>query len=77
MGADQHVYAVIEITPHEARAGVRKLVNIPQGFHKRLFKVVVPPGVKAGTLLRLKGLGKDAHQAPDSGDLFLKVAIKS
>jgi DnaJ-class molecular chaperone len=39
--------------------------------------VVVPPGVKAGTLLRLKGLGKDAHQAPDSGDLFLKVAIKS
>ena len=76
-GTDQHMYAIIEITPHEARAGVRKLVNIPQGFHKRLFKVVVPPGVKAGTLLRLKGLGRGAHQMPDSGDLFLKVSIKS
>ena len=76
-GPDQHMYAIIEITPHEARTGVRKLVNIPQGFHKRLFKVVVPPGVKEGTQLRLKGLGKSTYQSPEKGDLYLKVVIKS
>ena len=76
-GAGQHMYATIEITTHEARSGVRKLVNIPQGFHKRLFNVIVPPGVEQGTLLRLKGQGKSAHQAAERGDLFLKVAIKS
>ena len=74
---DQHMYAIIEITPHEARTGVRKLINIPHGFHKRLFNVIVPPGVKEGTLLRLKGLGKSAYQDAEKGDLYLKVRIKS
>lgn len=74
---DQHMYAIIEITPHEARTGVRKLINIPHGFHKRLFNVIVPPGVKEGTLLRLKGLGKSAYQSAEKGDLYLKVVIKS
>ncbi len=76
-GPDQHMYAIIEITPHEARTGVRKLVNIPQGFHKRLFNVVVPPGVKEGTQLRLKGLGRSTHQSPEKGDLYLRVRIKT
>ena len=76
-GADQNMYAIIEITPHEARTGVRKLVNIPQGFKKRLLNVVVPPGVKEGTLLRLKGLGQSTYQSPVAGDLYLKVRIKT
>jgi hypothetical protein len=76
-GPDQHMYAIIEITPHEARTGVRKLVNIPQGFHKRLFNVVVPPGVKEGTQLRLKGLGRSAYHSQETGDLYLKVVIRS
>ncbi len=76
-GPDQHMYAIIEISQHEAHTGVRKLVNIPQGFHKRMFNVVVPPGVKDGTLLRLKGLGKSAHHSQAAGDLYLKVVIKS
>ncbi len=76
-GPDQHMYAIIEITPHEAHTGVRKLVNIPQGFHKRLFNVVVPPGVKEGTQLRLKGLGRSTYQSPEKGDLYLRVRIKT
>jgi membrane associated rhomboid family serine protease len=76
-GPDQHMHAIIEVTPHEARTGVRKLVNIPRGFHRRLLNVGVPPGVKEGTLLRLKGLGKSAYQTGEKGDLYLKVKIKS
>jgi membrane associated rhomboid family serine protease len=77
MGSDPNMYASLEITPHEARVGVRKLVNIPLGFRKRLFNVAVPPGVKEGTLLRLKGMGKIKFQTPERGDLFLKVLIRS
>ena len=77
-GPDPHLYGVITISPHEATGGTRKLVNIPWGFHKRLFRVSVPPGVKADSKLRLKGLGKksgsDDHA--ERGNLYLKVRIE-
>ncbi|HJO63595.1 MAG TPA: DnaJ C-terminal domain-containing protein, partial [Desulfobacterales bacterium] len=61
---------------HEASAGTLKLVNIPWGFHNRLFRVTVPPGTLEGSKLRLKGQGKqmESHRR---GDLYLKVFIKS
>ena len=64
------------ITPHEAVTGTRKLVNIPWGFHKRLYKVVVPAGMQEGRKLRLKGLGKRAATG-EQGDLYLKVLIRA
>jgi membrane associated rhomboid family serine protease len=73
-GPDPHLYGVLSITAHEAVAGTRKLVNIPWGFHKRLIRVTVPPGVKAGSKLRLKGLGKETG-SNQRGDLYLKVTI--
>ncbi len=75
-GDDPNMYGIITITPHEAISGTQKLVNIPWGFQKRLFKVAIPPGIHEGSKLRLKGQGK---QMPDNqrGDLLLKVMIKS
>jgi hypothetical protein len=75
-GNDPNLYGTINITSFEAIAGTRKLVNIPWGFKKRVVRVIVPSGVKAGSKLRLKGLGKIT---PDGqrGDLYLKVAISS
>jgi len=75
-GDDPHLYGVIVITSYEASAGTRKLVNIPWGFHSRLYKVLVPPGTKEGDMLKLKGVGK---QMPDGqrGDLFLKVVMRN
>jgi len=72
----QHLYGTIAISPHEAVTGTRKLVNIPWGFHKRLFKVAVPAGIQEGHKLRLKGLGKQAATG-QRGDLFLKVLIRA
>ena len=74
-GNDANLYGTIVITPFEAKAGSRKLVNIPWGFHKRPIAVIVPPGMREGKTLRLKGLGK---QMPDGvkGDLFLKVQVQ-
>ncbi|MFH1156585.1 MAG: rhomboid family intramembrane serine protease [Pseudomonadota bacterium] len=66
----------IEISTLESLVGTQKLVNIPWGFYKRLYRVKVPPGVKQGTRLRLAGLGR---LRPDSsrGDLYLQVDIKN
>jgi len=74
-GPDPHLYGTIVVTPHESITGTHKLVNIPWGFQTRLFKVLVPAGMKDGSKLRLKGLGKQIS-AGRRGDLFLKVAIR-
>ncbi len=76
LGKDLHLYGTIDITSFEALAGTQKLVNIPKGFQKRIVKVIVPPGVKEGSKLRLKGLGKTASDG-QRGDLYLKVMITS
>jgi rhomboid family protein len=72
--AEHHFHGTLDLTPYESFTGTHKLVNIPQGFHRRLIRVKVPPGVNQGTRLRLRGLGKPG---PDGmrGDLYLTVNI--
>jgi membrane associated rhomboid family serine protease len=74
-GDSPHLYGSIQITPHEARTGSNKLVNIPWGFHTRLIKVVVPAGIKEGKMLRLKGMGRQLA-GEQRGDLLLKVVVR-
>lgn len=73
-GEDPHSYALIKISAYEAQTGTRKLVNIPVGFQKRIFRVRVPAGIQEGTVLRLKGLGQRLRSG-EIGDLYLKVTI--
>ncbi|MEW5908886.1 MAG: rhomboid family intramembrane serine protease, partial [Thermodesulfobacteriota bacterium] len=75
-GDDPHLYGSVVITPFEAYTGTHKLINIPWGFTKRIFRVAVPPGTKEGSRLRLKGQGKRTSDG-SRGDLFLTVSIKS
>jgi hypothetical protein len=74
-GPDPHLYGILTITAHEAATGTYKLVNIPWGFTKRLFRVAVPAGIPDGHKLRLRGLGKQ-HTTGERGDLYLKVQIR-
>jgi membrane associated rhomboid family serine protease len=76
IGKDLHLYGTIDITSFEALTGTQKLINIPKGFQKRIVKVIVPPGVKEGSKLRLQGLGKTTPDG-QQGDLYLKVLITS
>jgi membrane associated rhomboid family serine protease len=72
--SEPHLYGTITITPYEALTGTRKLINLRQGFQRRMLRVLVPPGIGQGHTLRLRGLGKtlpDGHR----GDLYLKVAV--
>ena len=74
-GDSPHLLASLEITPYEARNGSQKLINVPWGFQTRLLKVMVPPGIQTGQMLRLKGLGRQAADG-SRGDLLLKVTIR-
>ena len=73
-GSDPHLYGTMTISPHEAVSGTRKMVSIPRGFYTRVLKVSVPSGIREGSTLRLKGMGKQIPSGQD-GDLFLKVQI--
>jgi hypothetical protein len=72
---EQHIYGQIRITPREAQFGARKLVNIPLGLQRRLFRITIPPKIKDGMLLRLTGLGR---RLPDGrkGDVYIRVLIQ-
>jgi len=37
--------------------------------------VTIPPGMKEGQKIRLKGMGKEGRDGGESGDLYLKVKI--
>ncbi len=71
---DRNLYGNIEISSYESLRGATKIVNIPWGFQKRLYKVSVPPGTGDGNTLRLSGLGKIS---PDGGrgDVLLTVKV--
>lgn len=71
------LYGSIEISSIESISGTRKIVNIPWGFYKRIYRVVIPPGVKAGTRLRLSGMGRGDADTPSRGDLYLTVTIRN
>jgi len=71
---DPNIYAQISLTPREAQFGTRKLVNIPWGFQSRIFRVTVPPGVRAGSILRLSGMGKRISER-ERGDLLLTIRV--
>ena len=70
------LYGTIALTSLEALTGTKKLVTIPWGFKKSVYRVVVPAGVRRGSMLRLKGMGKSIPGMP-SGDLLLRVDIKN
>ena len=74
-GQDPDIHGNITISRREALFGARKLVNIPKGFKKRMFLVVIPPGTSEGSKLRLSGLGRQLNGG-GRGDLYLKVNVE-
>ncbi len=70
------LFGTIEITSLEALSGSKKMVTIPWGFYKPLYRVKIPPGVKQGTRLRLFRMGKSTANGM-KGDMYLTVNIKN
>ncbi len=72
---DPDLRGEIVVTPQEARFGAQKLVNIPWGFQRRLFRVTVPSGVGKDSVIRLRGMGRKMSNGR-KGDLYLRVRIR-
>jgi curved DNA-binding protein len=65
---------VIFLTPVQAREGARGRYN-----HRRRSReliIAIPPGIREGQKIRLKGMGAKGKEDGEPGDLYLKVKIK-
>jgi curved DNA-binding protein len=58
----------------EAQQGARKRVTLERTSGVEKFMVTIPPGVRSGTKLRLRGKGED-RPGGNRGDLYLDVEI--
>ena len=70
---DQHIE--LEISPAEATAGCEKGITYKRGKQTRKLMAKIPPGVKVGTKIRLRGMG--IIEGKKSGDLYLHIKVKS
>jgi DnaJ-class molecular chaperone len=64
----------IYLTPERALEGGKGRYR-----HRRRSKeliVAIPPGMKEGQKIRLKGMGKEGRDGGESGDLYLRVKIR-
>jgi len=68
---DQHIE--LEISSSEAIAGGEKTVSYQRGEQTKRLMVRIPRGVKTGTKIRLKDMGK--IEGSKSGDLYLHLKI--
>jgi membrane associated rhomboid family serine protease len=75
-GNDIDLHGILQITAYEAILGAQKIVSVSHGFRKKLYKIVVPPGLADGSVLRLKGLGLEKDDGL-KGDLLLKMVVES
>ncbi|MCX5834002.1 MAG: rhomboid family intramembrane serine protease [Deltaproteobacteria bacterium] len=72
---DLDLHGSIAITPREATSGVKKMITIIRDRARKLINVTIPPGVKAGTRLRLAGMGRKGGER-EQGDFFLEILIR-
>ncbi len=69
---DQHIE--FEISPAEADMGGEKPITYKRDRQTKRLMVKIPPGVKTGTKIRLKGMGITEDRK--SGDLYLHIKVK-
>jgi curved DNA-binding protein len=62
----------VEITLEEAQRGTQRVLEWEDG---RKIEAKIPPGVKTGSKIRLRGQGGRGELGGQSGDLFLKIKV--
>lgn len=68
---------VIQITPEEAAAGGKVHYLYRRRGNPRELMVKIPPRIKAGQKIRLRGLGEEGKHGGEPGSLFLRVDIRT
>jgi len=63
----------LEITASEAKNSGEKSIQVKRGLAKKSLVVKIPAGVKSGTAIRLKEMGK--KKGRNTGDLYLRIKV--
>lgn len=80
-GMSRAFHAVMDVHEHVvlprtlARNGGFLTLEYRPGIRRRHIRVKIPPGTNAGTVLRIRGMGR-RNPINKSGDLYLHVAIE-
>ena len=65
----------ITIPSEVASAGGKVLYHYAKPDNPRDLMIKIPPGIREGQKIKLKGIGKDGRHGGESGDLYLKVKV--
>lgn len=66
------LYREVNLSKREASTGIKKTIMYDRDNGKKKLLVTIPPGVKEGTKIRLKGMGLEGNPP---GDLYLIVRV--
>ena len=66
-----------KITPQVASSGGKVQYQYMKTGDSRDLMIKVPPGIKEGERIRLKGMGKDGSNGGEPGNLYLKIKIRT
>jgi len=67
----------IKITPDLASTGGKVLYHYMKPGNVRDLMIKIPPGIRKGQRVRLRGMGGDGKHGGDPGDLYLQVKIRT
>jgi DnaJ-class molecular chaperone len=73
-GDGQNLRYHLTITAQEAASGAQKRITFMRGDRIEKLMVAIPPGIRSGTKLRLKGKGLEDRDGTH-GDLYLRVTV--
>ncbi len=65
----------IKIAPEQALAGGKITYTYMKRNTSKELSVTIPPGLRDGQKIRLKGMGEEGKHGGDPGDLYLHVSI--
>ncbi len=67
----------IKITPEFPSVGGKVQYHYMKPGNARDLMIKIPPGIKEGQRVRLKGMGGDGSHGGEPGDLYLKVKVRT
>jgi len=65
----------IKIPSEVASAGGKVNYHYAKPDNPRDLIIKIPPGIREGQKIKLKGMGKDGRHGGEYGDLYLKVKV--
>ena len=68
---------VIAVTPEQAEKGQEVVYSYRKWGKPKDLMVRIPPGAKSGQSIRLSGMGAPGKAGGSSGDLYLKVRVRT